>query len=462
MTRIWQLLDALDTYCCHPCVAGVGTSHTYQQLREEVDCWQAEFDRLNINAGVVVGIRAEFSFASISVLLALLAKGAIAALIPRTGDGTDYVADACVAKLLDVGIDGQCKWSTIVGSATHPLLEELRSSGDGGIVLFTSGSSGRPKAALQSTERFLRKFGKPGRRFRTLAFLLFDHVAGLDTLFYTLVSGGTLILARQRDPRSIVALIGSQKVEVLPTSPSFLRLLCTLRVTQEDDLSSLRIITYGSEPMDPSTLARLNMRFPGVQITQKYGTTETGSPRTVSRGNDSLWLKFNAEATETRIVNGVLWIRSDSTILGYLNAPSPLDRDGWYCTGDQVEVDGEWIRFCGRKSDTITVGGEKVAPVEVEQSILELEFVRDVVVTGEPDSLLGQVVTARVSLADGDLSQRDAARRIWQHCRRQLASYKAPVKVRFNSGGFLADRGKVLRGMPVEAKRVSNFEDPDT
>jgi acyl-CoA synthetase (AMP-forming)/AMP-acid ligase II len=97
--------------------------------------------------------------------------------------------------------------------------------------------------------------------------------------------------------------------------------------------------------MDPSTLARVNARFPNTQITQKYGTTETGSPRSVSRGND-----------------------------------------------------GDWIRFRGRAADTINVGGEKVAPTEVEQSILELDFVRDVVVSGEPHAPMGQIGAARVGV----------------------------------------------------------------
>ena len=120
-------------------------------------------------------------------------------------------------------------------------------------------------------------------------------------------------------------------------------------MTASADLSSLKIITYGSEPMDPRTLALLNERFPGCRISQKYGTTETGSPRSASRANDSLWLKLGGDGVEMKVVDGVLHLRSESTILGYLNAPSPVDAEGWYCTGDLVEVDGEWIRFRGQK-----------------------------------------------------------------------------------------------------------------
>jgi acyl-coenzyme A synthetase/AMP-(fatty) acid ligase len=196
--------------------------------------------------------------------------------------------------------------------------------------------------------------------------------------------------------------------------------------------------------MDPATLSLLNARFPDCQIRQKYGTTETGSPPSASRGNDSLWLKIGGDGVETRVVDDVLHIRSESTILGYLNAPSPVDEQGWYCTGDLVDVDGEWIRFRGRASDRINVGGEKVSPTEIEQVILELDIVREVVVRGEPNPLLGQIVTAQVVLA-ADLDEREAARTVRTHCRFRLAAYKVPVKIDFVAGRLTSDRQKALR-----------------
>jgi long-chain acyl-CoA synthetase len=197
--------------------------------------------------------------------------------------------------------------------------------------------------------------------------------------------------------------------------------------------------------MDPSTLARLNTRFPNAQFTQKYGTTETGSPRSVSRGNDSLWIKIESDGVETKVVDDVLWIRSEGTILGYLNAPTPIDEQGWYCTGDLVSVDGEWIKFRGRTADIINVGGEKVAPPEIEQSILELDFVRDALVTGEPHALMGQVVTARVALSTDALDPKDAAKLIRSHCRQSLAPYKVPVRIEIVANVFTSDRQKAQR-----------------
>lgn len=450
MRGLERFLETLRSCTSKSCIEGADGNYTYGHLLEEMERWQSHFDRLNIEPGTVIGLRADYSLHAVAALVALISRQAVAALIPRDRAIDDYLADAHAVAFMDLRLDGRHEWHVTSHRATHPLLDKLRVSGDGGVVLFTSGSTGRPKAALHGAERFLSKFRKPGRPFRTLAFLLFDHIAGQDTLFYTLANGGTLVVTRRRDPAAVLTLIESHKVEVLPTSPSFLRLLCFSNVASECDLSSLKIITYGSEPMDPSTLARLNSRFSDVQISQKYGATEAGSPRSVSKGNDSLWLKFKSDGIDVKVVDDVLWIRSESVILGYLNAPSPVDQEGWYCTGDVVEVDGEWLRFRGRKADTINVGGEKVSPAEVEHSILELDFVRDAVVMGMPHALLGQVVIARVSLATTDIEPKVATTLIWRHCRQRLAPYKAPVKIEISPEGLTNDRQKVRRNRRTE------------
>jgi acyl-CoA synthetase (AMP-forming)/AMP-acid ligase II len=447
MTRLDRLFDELGTYGELPCMSDGAVSFTYSDLLAECARWHHRIEQMSIAPGRVVGLQADYSLTAAAALLTLLSRKLVVAMIPRDGEISRYLQDAHAQELLSIGIDGQVNRQSISGAEDHPLLSRLQNDGDGGLIIFTSGSSGRPKAALQSSERFLSKFKKTGRRFRTVAFLMFDHIAGLDTLFYTLSSGGALIVTRHRDPASILELIERQKAEVLPASPSFLRLLCVTHSSESRDLSSLKIITYGSEPMDTTTLKILNERFPNVQINQKYGTTETGSPKSVSRGNDSLWLKLKtdkASGVETKIVDGMLWIRSESTILGYLNAPSPIDEDGWYCTGDLVDVDGEWIRFRGRASDTINVGGEKVSPTEVEQTILELPMVRSAVVSGEKHALMGFIVTARVALSEA-VDAQDAVKQIRSHCASRLARYKVPIKIDVVEDLLVSDRQKKQR-----------------
>lgn len=452
MKRLALLIERMEGYGSQPCIEDGAAVHTYTDLLAECDRWKQELDHQDLRPGSVIGLQADYSLAAIAALIASLMRGCIVAMIPRSGDATRYLEDGCANELLSIDRAGRVQWQSLHSRRDHELLAKLRADGESGVILYTSGSTGLPKAALQSTQRFLSKFEKRGRSLRTLGFLLFDHVAGLDTLFYTLEAGGTLILTERRDPATVSALIESHRVEVLPVSPSFLRLLCLSPASQERDLSSLKIITYGSEPMDPATLALMNERFSHVQITQKYGTTETGSPKSVSRGNESLWLRLSGSSArsglENKVVDGVLWLRGESTILGYLNAPSPLDAEGWYCTGDLVDVDGEWLRFKGRAADMINVGGENVSPAEVEQTILELDYVRDAVVEHEKHALLGQIVIARVSLAEHSDNPREVAKRIRRYCGSRLAPYKVPVKINVSAEDLISNRQKRQRSVP--------------
>jgi acyl-CoA synthetase (AMP-forming)/AMP-acid ligase II len=452
MQRLNALIDRMWRYGSRPCLEEDAAVYTYTDLLARCARMDEELQRMRIRPGSVLALQADYSLTATALLLAALTRACVVALIPRDRNVRTYVEDACADDLFKIDAEGKVSRERIGGPCDNPLLVKLRSRGEGGIVLFTSGSTGRPKAALQSTERFLSKFDKPGRVFRTLGFLLFDHIAGLDTLFYTLSSGGTLIVTRRREPDHIAALIESHRVEVLPVSPSFLRLFCLADASHSRDLSSLKVITYGSEPMDARTLALMNECFPNVQISQKYGTTETGSPRTVSRGNESLWLKLAAQGgLETKVVEGVLWLRGESTILGYLNAPSPIDAEGWYCTGDLVDVDGEWLRFRGRAADVINVGGENVSPAEVEQAILELDFVRAAVVEGEKHVLLGQIVTARVALS-GEADVHDAAKGIRRYCSGRLAPYKVPVKIQIVDEELIGGRQKKMRSVAAATR----------
>lgn len=430
MSRLRKLLESFNHDSSSPCIEGEGFSYRYLALSAAVQRWQSELDAMNLETGTVVALRADYSLSAVAAFLALSSRKSIPALIPRDRPIEEYLADIDASMLIQLNDDGESNLRVLAEHPrSYPVLTRLRQAGETGFIIFTSGSTGRPKAALHNLECFLQKFDRPGRPLRTLAFLLFDHVAGLDTLLYTLWNGGTLILPQRRDPQSILRLIASHQVEVLPTSPTFLRLLCALADITSFNLSSLKVITYGSEPMDESTLSRVNACFPNAEIIQKYGTTETGSPRTASRNKESLWIRFKDDGMQTKIVDGVLWLRGGGTMLGYLNAPSRVTPDGWYCTGDLVEVEGEWVRFIGRSDEIFKVGGEKVVPTEVEGVIRELDFVRRVLVKGEPHPLMGSVVSARVVLAPASPEPKEAAAHIRRYCRERLGAHKAPLRI---------------------------------
>jgi acyl-CoA synthetase (AMP-forming)/AMP-acid ligase II len=407
--------------------------------------WAGRLRSSAVPEGGVVAIRADFSPDSIALLLACLSTGRVAALVPpATRDETSYLADSRAAAIWRQDDAGAWTHELLPAVADHELLGVLRGRGGAGLVLFSSGSTGRPKTVLHDVDRFLRKFEKPGKAMRTLAFLLFDHVAGLDTLFYTLSQGGSLVLPTSRSSEAIAILLEEHRVEVLPVSPTFLKFFCLSDAHRDRDLTSLKVITYGSEPMPEETLRRIDEVFPRARILQKYGTSEFGSPRSRSKERGSLWMQLDHDDMQTRIVDGILWIRSDTAMMGYLNAPSPFDEDGWYCTGDQVERDGEWIRILGRESDVINVGGEKVQPGDVEHVIEEIPFVREALVRGAAHPLTGQIVEALVRLHE-PLDEREVRLAVRKHCRERLATHQVPVRVLVTDAPLTNDRQKKQR-----------------
>lgn len=444
MARLVRLLDGLGSRGDSSCLYSDGRWHSYTDLAGRIGVWRQYLTAVAPEPGSVVGVEADYSLEAVAFLLAAWSEHLIVALVPRDTDPEPYLAASCAVGTFAFPAGGSPAWTPRPSHSGHPLLDRLKSAGDAGVVIFTSGSTGRAKAALHSVERFLHKFDRPGKALRTLAFLQLDHVAGLDTLLYTLVAGGGLVVPPSRDPSRVCALIEEACVEVLSTSPSFLRLLWASGAAEGRNLSSLRVVTYGSEPMDAVTLLRVNQLFPAVRISQKYGTTETGAPRTISRSNDSLWVQIRDDGVETQVRDGILWIRSEGTFLGYLNAPAAFDDDGWYCTGDLVEQDGEWMRILGREGDIINVGGEKVSPVEVEQVILELDEIVSVAVSGRAHPLLGQIVTAQVVLRAG-FDARKVEALVRRHCLSRLPRHKVPVTVDIATGSLSSSRQKILR-----------------
>jgi acyl-CoA synthetase (AMP-forming)/AMP-acid ligase II len=297
-----------------------------------------------------------------------------------------------------------------------------------GLVLFSSGSTGKSKAAVHNMVNLLEKYKTRRHDLRTLSFLLFDHIGGIDTMLYSLSNGSCLITVPDRSPETVCKAIEKYEVEVLPVTPTFLNLLILSQVYKNYDLGSLKYITYGTEVMPEVTLKKISELFPDAKMLQKFGTTEVGTLRSKSKNSDSLWVKIGGGGFRTRIVDGLLEIKAESAMLGYLNAPSPFTPDGWFATGDQVEEDGEYIKILGRKSEIINVGGEKVYPAEVESIIQELENVAEVTIFGEKNPIMGNIVCAKVRLIEKEDKQQFITR-LKIYCRQKLQSFKVPVKV---------------------------------
>jgi acyl-coenzyme A synthetase/AMP-(fatty) acid ligase len=423
---------------------------TYADLVARIAAWHETLDQAGVGRGQVVALEGDYSPASCSLLIALVERAAIA--VPLAGvtaaERDEFLDIAEVQAVVRFGDEGTWVIDKRPVTVSHELTQKLIASGTAGLVLFSSGSTGKSKAALHDFSRLLEKFQVRRPSLRTITFLLLDHIGGINTLFHTLSNGGTVVAVPSRDPDTVCRAIAQHRVQLLPTSPTFLNLLLASEAYARHDLSCLELATYGTEPMPESTLARLAEVLPHVRLQQTYGLSEVGILRAKSRDSRSLWVRVGGEGVETKIVDGQLWIRSRSAMQGYLNAPSPFDADGWLNTQDEVEVDGEWIRILGRKTDIINVGGQKVYPAEVESTLLQMPNVKDATVYGEKNPITGNVVVARLTLHE---DEPDAAlkKRLREFCRPRLASFKIPVRIeRADRADYNVRFKKVRRARP--------------
>jgi acyl-coenzyme A synthetase/AMP-(fatty) acid ligase len=252
------------------------------------------------------------------------------------------------------------------------------------------------------------------------------------------------VTTEERSPDAVCAAIEKYKVQLLPTSPTFINLLLISEAYKRYDLSSLEMVTYGTEPMPESTLKKFHDLFPDIRLLQTYGLSEVGILRSKSKSSDSLWVKIGGEGFETRVVDGMLEIKAQSAMLGYLNALSPFTEDGWFKTGDVVEVEGEYFRILGRKSEIINVGGEKVYPAEVESVLQLMESVEDVAVSAESNPITGQIVKAKVKLNTSE-TVGDFRKRMYLFCQDKLPKFKIPQKVVLVNETMHGERFKKMR-----------------
>ncbi len=424
------LIERMAAWPAQPYLFWQDCVATYGDLIEQIGFWRNYLDDQQVVPGEVVTLDGDYSPAAVALLVALIDRGTI--VVPLTKAAAEqreeFLEIAEVETIIRLDEHDRWTFERTGRVAGNPLVVALRETGEPGLVLFSSGSTGKSKAALHNFSRLLDKFKVERQQMRTVTFLLLDHIGGINTLLYTLSNGGAVISIQDRDPDVVCRAIAEHQAQMLPTSPTFLNLLLMSHAYERYELSSLKLITYGTEVMPESTLTRMHELFPGVKLQQTYGLSELGILRSKSKDSGSLWVKVGGEGFETKVVDGVLWIKAHSAMLGYLNAPSPFDADGWFNTNDMVEVDGEYLRILGRKTEIINVGGQKVYPAEVESVLLQLDNVTDAVVVGEPHPITGNIVTARVNLAQPEDAQA-FRQRMRVFCRERLASFKVPVKV---------------------------------
>jgi acyl-coenzyme A synthetase/AMP-(fatty) acid ligase len=327
----------------------------------------------------------------------------------------------------------------------NSLLLEFISSNKSGLILFSSGTTGIPKATLHNCEVLISQNEDAKNKFNSISFLLMDHIGGIKTILYQLLTGGLLVLTNDKSTSTICNLIQKWRINLLPVTPSFLNLLIISEDYKKYDLSSLQIVTYGTEVMPGTTLRMFNKKLPNVKLKQTYGLTELGILASQSESSESKWVKLGGEGYELKVVDGLLWIKTKFSMVGYLNAPTPFDDEGWFNTNDMVEMRGDYFKILGRNTDIINVGGLKVLPQEIEDFLLSIPEIKDVTVYGEPNALIGNIMVAKVTPSELFVDEKALRTVIVKKCKESLLEYKIPSKIVISNDRLHNNRFKKSR-----------------
>lgn len=401
--------------------------HPTGELRFDEIADQKSVDLSDVKSGDVVALIGDFDSQSILTLLELIDRNVI--LVPLTNDTKTQHDYFFASALVDVVIEGS-SIRRVQHEAKHELVEKLRSDEHAGLVLFSTGTTGRPKAILHDLTLFMQRFETPRPTLKTINFLLFDHIGGLNTLLHTLFNKGTVVAPKSRSVQDILSTCSEHKIEVLPTTPTFLRMMLMSGLIPSGIPASLRIITYGTERMDQPTLDALCELLPNVDFRQTYGMSELGIVRVKSEARNSLYMKVGGEGVETRVVDNVLQIRSQTRMLGYLNAECPFDINGWYITNDVVEERDGFYKITGRTSEVINVGGLKFMASEVERVALQFDGVELAKAHGIQNPITGQHVELVVqSTTQIDIDKK----KLKEFLNKVLPSHMVPRKIQVSS-----------------------------
>jgi acyl-CoA synthetase (AMP-forming)/AMP-acid ligase II len=352
---------------------------------------------------------------------------------------------------------------------------EFADPDDVAIVLFTSGTTSRPKAVelshynLTSYVMGTVEFGSADPDDAALICVPPYHIAGVSAALSNLYAGRKMVYLSKFEPKEWIRLVGDEAVTTATVVPTMLdRIVGELR-EQATPLPTLRTLAYGGSKVAlPLVRTALDL-LPDVGFVNAYGLTETSSTiavltpedhRVAHRATDDMTRKrlgsvgrpvpgieVQIRGQDGAVLGpdepGELFVRGDQVSGKYAEIGSVLDEDGWFPTKDIAALDTDgYIFITGRSDDTIIRGGENIAPAEVEDVLVEHASVRDVAVVGVEDPEWGQIVVAVVVPVDGVTPDPEELR---AHVRKALRGSRTPDRVVFRDELPTTPTGKVLR-----------------
>ena len=317
------------------------------------------------------------------------------------------------------------------------------------MFLMTSGTTGLPKVIGHRPEGLIAKAGASAgrddnRRSRWLLTYLPSAFAGVQVILTACLTEGALVEPAERTPAGFAEAASRHRVTHLSGTPTFWRSF--LLACEPPGLGALRQITLGGEAADQALLDRLAAAFPGARVTQIYASTEGGVLFSVSdarAGFPAGWLGDGVRGVRLRVRDGELEVLSPCRMVEFhaQEHDAPESGDGWLATGDLVRVEGDRVRFVGRRDAMINVGGAKVYPQEVESFLLGLPGVSEARVSAVSSPISGQVLVADVVPAAGD-DPESLRQAVLRACWEELPRAKVPAVVRVVASVPVSESGK--------------------
>jgi HIP---CoA ligase len=458
----WQtipemVLSAADRFGDAEAVVDGPLRLNFTQLAERIHCAAGAFADLGVEKGERVAIWAPNSAEWIIAAFGLLTAGGV--LVPvntrfKAEEAADVIGrSGATAVLVQKGFLG-LDYTAPAGVPVIDLKSEFLSSGspfqrdvsgdDISDIIFTSGTTGRPKGARMNHRQTLRMY----EEWATLAdlregdrYLMINpyfHTFGLKAgLIASLLRGATMLPVAAFDIAAVVELIEREGITMLPGPPTLYHSL--LDVGDKSKLATLRAGVTGAADIPVELVRRIHDELPFHTLMTGYGLTEAGNV-TLSRPGDSFedvatTAGLPCEDVELRIADdGEVLVRGYGVMQGYLDDPAAtaeaIDVDGWLHTGDLGTIDDAGrLRIVGRKKDMFIVGGFNAYPAEIEGFLLEHPDVAQAAVIGVPDERLGQVGKAFIVVKDGRTAVGADELIAWS--RGRMAGFKVPRFVEF-------------------------------